>query len=61
LQREQKLLEQRLSSFEVHTEGDEVNGELENKLVLMSTELMRLGNMSRQKVTENKELTIRIR
>ena len=61
MQREQKLLEQRLSSFEVHTEGDEVNGELENKLVLMSTELMRLGNMSRQKVTENKELTIRIR
>lgn len=36
-------------------------GELENKLVLMSTELMRLGNLSRTKVQESKELNIRIK
>jgi hypothetical protein len=50
-----------LSDIEIHTEGDEIVGELENKLVLMSTELMRLGNMSRTKAQENKDLNIRIK
>ncbi len=49
LERERRFLAERLSDIEIHTEGDEVVGELENKLVLMSTELMRLGNLSRTK------------
>lgn len=54
LDRERKLLEQKISGYEIHTEGDEVVGELENKLVMMSTEVMRLGNLSRAKVQESK-------
>jgi len=38
-----------------------VVGELENKLVLMSTELMRLGNLSRTKTQESKDLSIRVK
>jgi hypothetical protein len=37
LDRERKFLADKLASIEIHTEGDEVVGELENKLVLMST------------------------
>ena len=36
-------------------------GELENKLVLMSTELMRLGNLSRGKVHDNNQLHSQIK
>lgn len=52
---------ERLSDIEIHTEGDEIVGELENKLVLMSTELVRLGNLSRTKTQEGKELNLRIK
>ena len=61
LERERRFLAERLSDIEIHTEGDEVVGELENKLVLMSTELMRLGNLSRTKTQENKELNIKMK
>lgn len=61
LERERKFLAERLSDIEIHTEGDEIVGELENKLVLMSTELMRLGNLSRVKTQESKELNLRIK
>ena len=37
LERERKFLSDKLKDIEIHTEGDEVIGELENKLVLMST------------------------
>lgn len=61
LERERKFLAERLSDIEIHTEGDEIVGQLENKLVLMSTELMRLGNLSRNKAQQCKELTIRVK
>lgn len=49
LDRERKFLADKLANIEIHTEGDEVVGELENKLVLMSTEIMRLGQLARNK------------
>ena len=38
-----------------------MEGELENKLVLMSTELMRLGNLNRTKDQEVSELTRKLK
>jgi hypothetical protein len=37
LERERKFLADKLSELEIHAEGDEIIGELENKVVLMST------------------------
>ena len=51
----------RLSEIEILQEGDEVVGEMENKLVLMSTELMRLGNLNRSKAKETQEITIQLK
>lgn len=60
LEREREFLAGRLSDIEIHTEGDEVVGELENKLVLMSTELMRLGHLNRTRAAESTQLTLRL-
>ncbi len=59
--RETKFLADRLSEIEVLQEGDEVVGEMENKLVLMSTELMRLGNLNRHKVKESQQFSIQLK
>ena len=60
IERERKFLADRLSDIEIHAEGDEVVGELENKMVLMSTEIMRLGHLSRTKTQEVTELKFKL-
>lgn len=61
LDRERKFLADKMASIQIHTEGEEVVGELENKLVLMSTEIMRLGQLNRNKSQENNQLKFKIK
>ena len=61
LERERKFLADKLKDIEIHTEGDEMIGELENKVVLMSTEIIRLGNLNKSKSSESNELKHKVK
>lgn len=58
--REKKFLADKLAEIEIHADGDEMEGELENKMVLMSTEITRLSQLSRLKAQEANELKFKI-
>ena len=61
VEREKSFMADKLKDIEIHTEGDEVTGQLEDKLVLMSSQIMRLGMLNKNKEKDYGNLNLKFK